>query len=69
MSVDGLEYGTVDMPDKGLSFQATNLKSSAGSRWAEGSKNAPFDKEVFVPKNTFLNYFVLPILDCYKNHF
>lgn len=48
VSVDGLEYGTIDMPDKGFSLQATNLKSSAGPRWAEGLKNAPFDKEMYL---------------------
>lgn len=56
ISVDGYQYGNVRTPERGYSQEAANLKSNAGQRWAEGGKDAPFDKEVCIINKMHKDY-------------
>lgn len=46
LSVDGTEFGRIEPPEGGFGTEAGNLQSQAGDRWSEGTKMAPFDREV-----------------------
>ncbi|XP_066246310.1 beta-1,3-glucan-binding protein-like [Euwallacea similis] len=46
LSVDNTVFGSVFPPEGGFSSLATNLQLKNSERWKQGSKMAPFDKEM-----------------------